>query len=136
MSNQLRSPYERTEEEEEEIRAVMGYMTGEEGLEVFTRELREKGIKLPESSMWKYAKRRDIEAAVHATFSLLGGVPGMVLWASKNPNLFYPAYIKLAPVETTLNGAGNVFINTAVPESPLDTVEIDKFGRIKGVIEK
>jgi hypothetical protein len=130
MSNQL--PANLEQEQQEKNDAVAAYMTGKEGLEIFCAELREKGVELPARNIWKYAERKHIESAVHATFSMLGGVPGMALWASKNPSLFYPAFIKLAPTESNITGAsGNIFINTAVPESPLDAVEIDKFGRIK-----
>ena len=133
MSNQLPAVPERklTDEDIERKKDVMTYMTGAEGLEVFTAELREKGIKLPVNDVWKYAERKHIEASVHATFSMLGGVPGLALWAHKNPNIFYPAYMKLAPAESMILGAGNIFINTQVPESPLDCVEIDAFGKIK-----
>ena len=117
-------------EAEEQKQAVMAYMSGKEGLEVFTRELKAKGVELPESSVWAYANKRQIEAAVHATFSLLGGVPGMALWAHKNPTPFYTAYMKLAPVESNL-AVGNIVIQTNVPDSPLDAVEIDSFGRVK-----
>jgi hypothetical protein len=53
-------------------------------------ELQEKSIELPKRCIWVHAKRKNIEAGVHTTFSMLGGVPGMALWAHKNPNLFYP----------------------------------------------
>jgi hypothetical protein len=130
MSNQLPSKKVLTEEEEAKL-SVMKYMSGEEALEVFTHRLREKGITLPTENIWAHAKRQNIEAAVHATFSMLGGVPAMALWAHENPTQFYNAYIKLAPAETTITGGGNIFINTAVPESALDAVEIDGMGRIK-----
>lgn len=113
------------QDDEERKRAVMDYMSGAEGLEVFCREIRELGVTLPEREIWKHATRSQIETAVHATFSLLGGVPGFALWAHKNPGQFYPAYMKLAPAESVLNGIGQIVINTAVPESPLDTITID-----------
>lgn len=131
MSNQLPTKIELDEEEQKRKDAVMAVMSGKEGLEVFCRELRAKGIELPANDVWKYASRKDIEAGVHATFSMLGGVPGMALWAHKNPNLFYPAYMKMAPALGDLAGTANIFINTAVPESPLDVVELDQFGKIK-----
>lgn len=129
MSNQL--PASLDEDAEEIKRQVMAYMSGEEGLEVFCRELREKGIELPKRSVWEHAERKNIEAAVHATFSMLGGVPGMALWAHQNRGEFYKSYMKLAPAESVLGGAANIFINTAVPESDLDVIEIDHTGRIK-----
>ncbi|MCA1859304.1 hypothetical protein LE191_04165 [Janthinobacterium sp. HSC-3S05] len=131
MSDQLPSKEVLSAEEQEAKQAVMKYMSGEEGLAVFCERLREKGIELPKNTIWQHAKRKNVEAAVHATFSMLGGVPAMALWAHENPNLFYSAYIKLAPMESQITGAGNVFINTAVPESALDFVEIDSMGKIK-----
>lgn len=131
MSNQLPSNEALSIEEEEAKKSVMAYMSGEEGLEVFCERLREKGISLPKNTIWQHAKRKNVEAAVHATFSMLGGVPAMALWAHENPNIFYSAYIKLAPIESQITGAGNIFINTAVPESALDIVEIDEMGKIK-----
>lgn len=129
MSDQLPVP---VSPEDEENDAKYQMMSGKAGLEVFCAELRELGVELPPREVWKYAKRKDIEASVHATFSMLGGVPGMALWAHKNPNLFYPAYIKLAPAESVLGQGGNIFINTSVPESDLDSIEIDaKTGKIK-----
>lgn len=131
MSNQLPSTEVLSAEEAEAKAAVMKYMSGEEGLAVFCERLREQGIELPKNAIWAHAKRKNVEAAVHATFSMLGGVPAMALWAHENPNLFYSSYMKLAPTESTITGAGNVFINTAVPESALDFVEIDAMGKIK-----
>jgi hypothetical protein len=128
MSNQLQVL---TQEEQEAKDAVMKYITGEDGLSVFTERLREQGITLPKAEIWRYANRKQVETAVHATFSMLGGVPGMALWAHENPTAFYSAYIKLAPAESVISGGENVFINTAVPESELDFVEIDAMGKIK-----
>jgi len=130
MSDQLPVPLS---PDDEEAQAKLDMMSGKEGLEIFCSELRELGVNLPAREVWKYAKRKDIEASIHATFSLLGGIPGMALWAHKNPNLFYPSYMKLAPAESLLGGGGNIFINTSVPESDLDSIEIDaKTGKIKG----
>lgn len=81
MEKQLQVLSVEEQEEKEKKQAVMDMMSGKEGLEVFTRELEKRGIKLPHRDVWKHATREGIATAAHATFSLLGGVPGMVLWS-------------------------------------------------------
>jgi hypothetical protein len=106
-------------------------MSGEGDLAVFTKRLKEKGITRPKDNVWKHAKRQNIEAAVHATFSMLGSVRAMARWASGNPTQFFSADIKLALAESMITRAGNIFLNTAVLESALDAVEVDSMGHFK-----
>lgn len=130
MSNQLPSTEVLAAEAEEQKRNEMRFLSGLDGLEIFTAELREQGIELPKDAIWKHASKKSIEASMFAAFQMLGGVPAMTLWAHKNPTAFYSAWMKNAPMETTVTGGGNVFINTAVPSSPLDEGEIDSMGRM------
>lgn len=84
-------------------------------------------------------KRRDAEVvsiAYQAAFHLLGGVPGLVNWAERNPDKFYEQFARMSKSrdETT---AGNTTINivSAIPESPLDQVTLDEKGNVIDIDE-
>jgi hypothetical protein len=125
-------PAELAEEQDKERKAVLDSMSGAEAIDVIGRQLKEAGLdNLPKTIWLNKLQKKHVEAAMHMTFSSLGGVPGMIFWASKNPTNFYQAYMKLAPNDSLLAGIGNVFINTAVPESTLDFTELDVNGRVK-----
>jgi hypothetical protein len=79
---------------------------------------------LPKDHKFRMHERKDVELAFHSAFALLGGVPGLFAWATKNPDLFYSNYAKLLPPsspgkEGGIN-AGQVNIYTGLPPSKLD----------------
>lgn len=127
MSNELQKL---TPEQQAEEDAVWEMMSGKMALQVIAKELKEHGIALPVRDVWKYAKRKHIEQAVHSTFALIGGIPRMVAWADANPGDFYKAYIKLGAADTQIAGLTQVVVNSNMGTSPLDVVSLDDNGKV------
>lgn len=79
-------------------------------------------------------KRRDSEVvsiAYQAAFHLLGGVPGLVNWAARNPDKFYEQFARMSKSrDETTAGSTTINIVSAIPESPLDFVTIDERGNV------
>jgi len=128
MSDEQPSNLPMTQEQIEE-EAAYNAMSGKQGLEVFTAQLREAGIGLAPRDVFKYINRKQAEASMHAAFRLMGGVPGLVYWASQNPTEFYTTFMKTANADSTLTGGGGVTIQLPdFARSPLDAVTLDKDG--------
>lgn len=47
-----------------------------------------------------------VKEAMSLAFEGIGGVPALQAWAAKNPDLFYPLWTKLLPIETKNEHAG------------------------------
>ena len=76
---------------------------------------------IPKSFQYRLDDQDNVKNAFHHTFICLGGVGGMVDWASQNPNEFYKLYTKLLPApQNVLATTGNIIINSNVPQSPLN----------------
>ena len=79
-------------------------------------------------------KRRDSEVvsiAYQAAFHLLGGVPGLVNWAERNPDKFYEQFSRMSKSrDESTAGSTTINIVSAIPESPLDFVDIDERGNV------
>jgi hypothetical protein len=122
-------PFALSQEQLERLQSEDDFLRGTAALAIVSDAVKKAGIELPSDYIFKARDRNVIEKAAHATFHLLGGVPGMLLWAKHNPNQFYPLYLKMAPLETTIH-ASNFNIHTNVPDSPLDNVTIDATGQV------
>jgi hypothetical protein len=76
-------------------------------------------------------KRRDakvVSAAMHAVFENLGGVPAMLIAASRDPQWFYTLWAKVGQSETGA-ATGNTYVFTsAIPTNDLDRVDMDSDG--------
>lgn len=121
--------YELTTEQLERLQSEDEFLRGSTALAIVNDALDKAKITVPSDYVFKARDRNVIEKAAHATFHLLGGVPGMLLWAKHNPNAFYPLYMKMAPLEATIHSS-NFTITTNVPDSPLDTTVIDVTGKV------
>ena len=71
----------------------------------------------------------EVTAAIHSCFELIGGLPGIVRWATENPSLFYPLWAKLAHVETSNTGV-QINFSSSIPANALDRVSIDTSGNV------
>lgn len=84
-------------------------------------------------------KRRDSEVvsiAYQAAFHLLGGVPGLVNWAERNPDKFYEQFARMSKSrDETTAGITTINIVSAIPEIPLDHVTIDEKGNVIDIDE-
>jgi hypothetical protein len=91
----------------------------DEWQEVFT-ELAERGksvTRLPKKSV----DRDKILRAMDEAFELIGGVPRLAIWASNNPGLFYPLWVKAAPRHMSVDADHKIsFIRPSIPAGPLD----------------
>ena len=67
-------------------------------------------------------KRKQVVNAFLDTFSLIGGVPRLAIWADENPAEFYRMWSKLAPrqVEQETKHDGGLRIEHALPRGRLD----------------
>jgi hypothetical protein len=74
----------------------------------------------------KKPTRREVEEAFIETFELVGGIPRLAIWASKEGNYgeFLKLYARLIPKEVA-EEAGQVFIyESNVPASPLNKAPV------------
>jgi hypothetical protein len=86
---------------------------------------------IPKGYVFRKRDRESVSTAIHAAFELAGGVPAFLQWGMENPDKFYPLYTKLAQsnTETAVGGTTINFVS-AIPQSTLDLVSIDKSGRV------
>lgn len=87
---------------------------------------------IPEDYKFKVRDRQAVTVAMHAAFELIGGVPGLMLWGSTNPDKFYPIWAKMAAMDDLGSGAGGTTINfiSPIPEIPQDQIFINKRGDV------
>jgi hypothetical protein len=55
---------------------------------------------IPKNYVFKKQDRGTVSVALHSAFELVGGVPSLVYWASRNPKEFYTLWSKLLPSQT------------------------------------
>ena len=107
-------------------------LRGTQAIGIFRDELEKRGFRVPEDYRSKVIDQKGISAANSAVFSLLGGVPAYLLWASENPNKFYELFMKSGAASTPLVNvaAQKIEIISPLSASPLDDIEIDALGRV------
>ena len=66
--------------------------------------------------------RKEVVAAFHESFELIGGVPRLAQWASENPGDFYKLYAKLLPSQSSqeLSSGNEKVIRHVLPKTALD----------------
>lgn len=126
----LKQEHALTEEQIAELESEDSFLRGTQALSIFNEAIKETGVVVPRDFVFKNHERGVVEKAMHATFGLLGGVPAMLLWASRNPTEFYRMYGKLSPSETVVSGGGNTVVITQIPDSPLDTITLHDNGKV------
>lgn len=91
---------------------------------------------IPKGYVFRKRDRESVSTAIHAAFELAGGVPAFLQWGMENPDKFYPLYTKLAQSDTqTAVGGTTINFVSAIPQTNLDLVSIDKSGRVVDVDE-
>lgn len=134
MPLQTSPTYELTPQQLEQLQAEDSYLRGSAALEVLNKAVKETGAHIPIDYVFRDREAKLATKAIHATFELIGGVPAMMLWASKNPTEFYRIYAKQAPTENHITGAGNIQIVTQLPSSPLDDKKMDSRGFVTTIV--
>lgn len=119
-------------EEEEQYEAL----SGKHALKVFSDQLKDAGIDMPERDIFKYVKRKHVEASMHATFRLMGGVQGMTYWASQNPTEFYTAWMKTSNSESQMATGGITIQLPDYARSQLDNKSFDSQGFLINPVEE
>jgi len=85
--------------------------------EVITSSPLPRGLRRKEDGF----NRQQVVNAFQQAFERIGGITRLTLWASANPNLFYPLYAKLLPsTSVTIGDNANVIIQHVIPAGPLD----------------
>lgn len=133
QSSRTREELALTPQQIAELESEDQYLRGTAALEIVNDAIRKTGVYIPPHYVFKDRKNTTVNKAMHAAFELLGGVPGLIAWAASDPKhlgQFYTLYAKQAAPDLTINSGGNVVIQTAVPESALDTIEVDEQGRV------
>jgi hypothetical protein len=107
-------------------------LRGTLALGMFRDQLEERGFRVPADYKFRVMDKGTIDAANSAVFSLMGGVPAFLLWASENPNKFYELFMKSGATSPLVNvNANKIEIVSALPANPLDDIEIDSLGVVK-----
>lgn len=120
----------------EDLQSEDNYLRGTAALAIVNDAIQSTGVVIPPKYVFKDRSNTSVNKALHSAFELLGGVPGLIAWAmsnDKNLGQFYALYAKQAAPDINLTSNGNITIQTAVPESPLDVIEVDAQGRVKPI---
>ena len=129
MSNEIQKTDEPTiSKRDEEI------LRGTASIGAFRDELELRGFRVPSDYKFKALDRNSVSAATSAVFELLGGVPAFALWAAENPGKFFELFAKQnqsLPPSLQVN-AQKIEIVSPLGASPLDDIELDDLGRVKG----
>lgn len=108
-------------------------LRGTQAIGVFRDELERRGFRVPDDYRFKVLDKNAIDAAQSAVFTLLGGTPAFLLWASENPGKFFELFMKSGAANSPLVNvsAQKIEIISALPANPLDDIEIDSLGVVK-----
>lgn len=86
---------------------------------------------IPVNYVFRKRDRESVSAALHGAFELMGGVPALVQWGRNNPDKFMPLWAKLLQSDAeTAAGGTTIIVQSAIPASTLDLVNVNAGGRV------